>query len=152
MKLAIGSDHAGFELKQVLVRLGNDAGHEALSFGATSDEPFDYPDAADEVSKAVLQGNCDYGVLICGTGIGVSIRANRHPGIRAAVCCTVETAKLARKHNHANVLCLGSRTTSKELAEQILLAFSETGESHEDRHERRVRKLDGDVTCSTGVE
>jgi ribose 5-phosphate isomerase B len=111
-----------------------------------SGSSYDYPDAADEVARALLSGQVDQAVLICGTGIGVSIRANRYSGIRAAVCCSVETAQLARAHNHANVLCLGARTTSLDLATSIMRAFWEYPEDHDERHERRVRKLDGNVS------
>lgn len=143
MNLVFGSDHAGFELRTELAQEAKAYGHTVVEVGATSTEPYDYPDASDLVAQAILRGHSEMGVLICGTGIGVSIRANRYDGIRAAVCCSVETASLARLHNHANVLCIGARTTSVELAKEILKTFLETGEDGQERHVRRVEKLDG---------
>jgi len=138
-----GSDHAGFELRQSLVERARSQGNETLEVGAQGPEPFDYPDASDLVVKALRDGSVDFGVLICGTGIGVSIRANRHAGIRAAVCCSALHAEMARRHNYANVLCLGARVTEPGEAALILDTFLQTPEDHEERHERRVRKLDG---------
>lgn len=143
MTIAVGSDHAGFEFKQALVAFLQEAGHDVISLGAPDTESYDYPIAADAVSKAVLAEEASRGVLICGTGIGVSIRANRYHGIRAAVVCSEETARLARQHNHANVLCLGARTMTIDSAKQCLRVFLETGEDSNERHDRRVRELDG---------
>lgn len=143
MRLAFGSDHAAFDLRKELVPVAAEYGHSIVEVGAKSADPYDYPDAADEVVRLVLGGECEMGVLMCGTGIGVSIRANRFKGIRAAVCCSTQTASLARQHNHANVLCLGARTTSSDLAAQILKTFLETSEDQQERHVRRVQKLDG---------
>ncbi|MBS1714115.1 MAG: ribose 5-phosphate isomerase B [Armatimonadetes bacterium] len=143
MRLVFGSDHAGFSLRQSLASAARSKGHEVDEVGAPGLEAFDYPDASDLVVRTLRDSAADFGVLICGTGIGVSIRANRHSGIRAAVCCSVGHAEMARKHNHANVLCLGARVTTEPEAEKILTAFLETPEDHEERHERRVRKLDG---------
>ena len=145
MTVAFGSDHAGFHLREALILVAEANNHHVIRYGATGDSPYDYPDASDGVARSVLSGEAVQGVLICGTGIGVSIRANRYIGIRAAVCCSVETAELARAHNHANVLCLGARTTPVDLATSILLAFWESPEDHDERHDRRVRKLDGNV-------
>lgn len=145
MTLAVGSDHAAFVLRGRLVGRLREWGHDVREFGAVGTEAYDYPDAADLVSAEVLSGQSEIGVLLCGTGIGVSIRANRHPGIRAAVCCTVATATLARNHNHANILCIGARTTDPLEAEAILAEFLSAPEDHDARHERRVSKLDGIV-------
>ncbi|MBV6458189.1 MAG: Ribose-5-phosphate isomerase B [Fimbriimonadaceae bacterium] len=145
MKLAFGSDHAGFELRKRLVDVAKSWGHEVLEAGATSSEAYDYPDAADETVQLVLDETVECGILICGSGVGICMRANRHPGIRAANCCSVDMAALARQHNHANVLCLGARFTEVVQAEAILRMFLETGPDLEARHVRRVKKLDQDL-------
>lgn len=142
MRLGIGSDHAGFDLSRSLAQRCRDLGHEVIEVGAMSEEPYDYPDAADALAPMILNGSVELGVLVCGTGIGISIRANRHPGIRAAVCCTPESAELARRHNHANVLCLGGRTLTREQALDILAAFLATDTDRDERHLRRIMKLD----------
>ncbi len=145
MTLAFGSDHAGFRYRVELAKVAADMGYEISQFGAQSEEPYDYPDAADLVVEELLQGRATFGVLICGSGIGIEIRANRHPHIRAANCVTVQMAELAREHNHANVLCLGERLISLDLAGEIMKAFLVTAESEVPRHVRRVEKLDGCV-------
>lgn len=138
----MGSDHAGFSLRQSLAEYARQQGHDVSELGAGGTDAYDYPEASDAVVARVLEDGANTGVLICGTGIGVSIRANRYPGIRAAVCCSPETAKLARMHNHANILCLGARTTTPDTARQILQVFLETGPDLAERHVRRVSKLD----------
>lgn len=120
-------------------------GHHTICVGATDESPYDYPDAADLACAQVLGGEAEMGVLVCGSGIGVCIRANRHMGIRAADCSSVEMAAMAREHNHANVLCLGQRTMSEAAATTIMEAFLAGQESAEERHKRRVQKLDGNV-------
>ncbi|MCU0315788.1 MAG: ribose 5-phosphate isomerase B [Fimbriimonadaceae bacterium] len=142
MKVAVGSDHAGFLLKQKVIARLEDHGYSVVHKGAESTDRYDYPDASDEVCQSVLKGECERGVLICGSGIGVSIRANRYRGIRAALCTSTEMAGLARLHNFANVLCLGERTTQPQLALAILDAFMNGAEDHAGRHEVRVQKLD----------
>jgi len=143
--IAIGSDHAGYGLRVALELALSEKGLAFKSLGAMSLDAYDYPDASDAVCQAVLAGEARFGVLICGTGIGVSIRANRYEGIRAALCTSVEMATLARAHNHANVLCLGARIIEESLAEQILSEFLEAPEDHAARHENRVAKLDGNL-------
>ncbi len=143
--IAVGSDHAGFEYRQTVEAFLREQGQEVISLGAMSLDPYDYPDASDEVVAQVLGGKAEYGILICGSGIGVSIRANRHPGIRAALCTSVEMATLARAHNYANVLCLGARITPPDLALEIVSAFLDGHEDHAVRHENRVAKLDGNI-------
>ena len=145
MKVIFGSDHAGFQLRQAMADWARAEGHEVREVGALSDAAYDYPVASDEVVDGVLRKTHDLGVVTCGTGIGVSIRANRHPGIRAALCCSEEMARLAREHNHANVLCVGARILSEEQAISILKAFVETPQSTETRHVRRVELLDAEV-------
>src|SRR5277367_6378463 len=109
MRIAVGSDHAGFVLKQSLAKHLAELGHEVEDLGTDSEAPVDYPDFGAAVGRAVTEGRADLGVCTCGTGIGISIAANKIPGIRAAVIHDATTATLAREHNHANVICLGSR-------------------------------------------
>ncbi len=142
MRLAFGADHAGYCMREELAKYARGRGHLVTQFGATSEEPYDYPEASDAIAKALLHDEADFGVLICGSGIGVDIRANRYEHIRAANCLTTQMAELARQHNHANVLCLGSRLMDSERARSILDAFLRTQESLEPRHVRRVEKMD----------
>jgi ribose 5-phosphate isomerase B len=146
MKLAFGSDHAGFALREELAKWAESAGHEVAQFGATGPESYDYPDAADLIAREVLQGNANFGVLVCGSGIGVDIRANRHEHVRAANCVTTQMAQLCREHNHANVLCLGARLMDSDEGKAILQTFLDTAESQEQRHLSRVEKIDRDVS------
>ncbi len=145
MNLLFGSDHAGIHLRRGLVEWATTKGHTCQEFGAMSDEPYDYPDAADEVCKRLLKKQGDLGVLICGSGIGISIRANRYKGIHAALCCTPEMARLAREHNFANVLCLGERLTEPGQAQEILATFLASREDRQERREKRVAKTDRDT-------
>ena len=141
MHIAIGSDHAGFELKESLIEAIGIEGVEFTDVGTSSkDESVDYPDFANKVSDLVLKGKADYGVLICGSGIGMSIAANRYPGIRAALCTDGLSAELARLHNDANILCLGSRVLGSETAKRALHRFLNT-EFEGGRHQFRVEKL-----------
>lgn len=144
-RLAFGSDHAGFHHRTGLAEFARSLGHEVSEFGAASTESYDYPEASDLVAHEVLQGRADFGILICGSGIGVCIRANRYFGIRAAACYSTEMAKLAKLHNHANVLCLGERLTEFEAAKQILLEFLDTEPDGSPRHCIRVEKLDSEL-------
>ena len=146
MKIAFGSDHAGFEdpgphYKPELMAYLAALGHEVVDCGTNGPDSVDYPDFAQNVCDAVLGGRADRGVLLCGTGIGISIAANRNHGIRAAVCCTEEMARLAREHNDANVLCLGRRTTSLDECKKLIDTWLTTDFSGNDRHQRRVDKL-----------
>lgn len=138
MKIAIASDHAGLTLKTELKE--SLKGHEVYDFGAHSGDSVDYPDFASQVSRSVAKGDAQLGVLVCGTGIGMSIVANKYHGVRAAVCTTEFEARMARAHNDANVLCLGQRVVGGGVAKAILDAFLlqpfEGG-----RHERRVQKI-----------
>lgn len=137
--LLIGSDHAGFELKQELIGELSRLGWQMEDLGTHSQESCDYPLVAHAVCKAVAQKNSK-GILICGTGIGMSIAANRHPEIRAALCSNEISARLARRHNNANVLCLGSRIIGRELALAIVVAFLDA-EFEGGRHQRRIDEL-----------
>lgn len=140
MKIAIGCDHAAFELKASLAALLEKQGHEVLNMGTNGPDSVDYPDFARAVCEAVLSGKAERGVLICGSGIGMSMAANRFPGIRAALCSEPLSARLSRLHNDANVLCLGARLIGPTMAEEILgtwLSASFEG----GRHAKRVEKL-----------
>ena len=138
--LVIASDHAGFELKAV-IKLGLEKnGHKAIDLGPNEASSVDYPDMADKLAGALLDGLADKGVLICGTGIGIGIAANRHRHVRAALCHDVTTARLAREHNDANVLCLGARVIGAEVALDSVETFLGTP-FEGGRHQRRVDKL-----------
>jgi RpiB/LacA/LacB family sugar-phosphate isomerase len=144
VRLAFGSDHAGFDRRRAIAQFAVSLGHTVTEHGAQGPDAFDYPIAADKVAGEVLGGRADAGVLICGTGIGVSIRA----GIRAALCCSPHAAELARQHNHANVLCLGARTSSEEESRAVLAAFLQTPYDEAERHVRRAGLLDGNLAAS----
>ena len=141
IKIAIASDHAGFELKSKLRDYLKEKGYSVTDLGTDSDKSVDYPEYANKLCSFLLKGECEKGVLICGTGIGMSIAANRHKGIRAALCTIPEYAKLSREHNNANVLCLGARFIPFEQATLILDTFLST-DFEGDRHQRRVDLLD----------
>lgn len=151
MNIVFGTDHAGFALSEALRTYAAAQGHQVWSVGATSEEAYDYPIAADLAVADILSGKADLGVLVCGSGIGISIRANRYAGIRAANCCSAQMAEMARRHNHANALCLGSRLLDVSEAEAILAKFLHTDEDTEARHVRRVEGMDG-ALCDVGKE
>lgn len=138
--VAIANDHAGVALKHVLMAQVAALGFTPLNLGTDSSDSVDYPDYGDAVARAILEGKAAQGIAICGSGIGISIAANRHKGIRAALCSSAEAATLARQHNDANVLCLGARLISEAVAkksvEQFLTTAFEGG-----RHQRRIEKL-----------
>ena len=137
MKIAVGSDHGGFELKELVVQFLGELGHEVESVGCHSLESVDYPDIAEKVCHQVQEGHCEGGILVCGTGIGVSIAANRHKEIRAALCHEAFTARMSREHNNSNVLCLGGRVIGPEIALDIVRTWVET-EFAGGRHQRRL--------------
>jgi ribose 5-phosphate isomerase B len=139
--IVIASDHAGVDLKARLIELIGEAGHEIQDFGPATTGSVDYPDYAHAVAEAVADGRADRGILICGTGIGMSLAANRHPRIRAALCHDALTAEMARLHNDANVLCVGARTTGEAVVEQIVRIFLTTA-FEGGRHQRRVEKIE----------
>lgn len=139
--IAVGSDHAGLNLKRAVVKALGERGHEVLDLGTDSAESVDYPDFAHAVAAKVVSGDAPLGVLICGSGIGMSLSANRHAGVRAVVCSDTFSARMARMHNDANVLCMGERVVGEGLALDILDAF--LGASFEGgRHARRVGKIE----------
>ena len=139
--IVVASDHAGYELKETLKRELTNMGYEVLDLGTNDGtESVDYPDFGFVAAEAVASGRVTRAIIVCGTGIGISIAANRHSGVRAALCHDVHTARLSREHNDANVLALGGRTTDPELAKACMKTFLET--SYEGgRHDRRVAKL-----------
>jgi ribose 5-phosphate isomerase B len=140
MKIAIGADHAGFELKNHLGNALRKSGHEVCDFGTNSAESTDYPDYAGRVAKAVASGTAERGVLVCGSGAGMSIAANKVRGIRAALGVTLEEVRLTRAHNDANILTLGARFTDSAIAGELVRAFLDTP-FEGGRHERRVAKI-----------
>ena len=141
MKIAVGSDHAGRELKDFLRDKLSDLGYEVTDCGPASDKSVDYPDFARIVCDLVVGGEVAYGILMCGTGIGISMAANKIHGIRAALCNTELSARLARLHNDANVLALGGRVIGKDLALSIAQVFLGEKFSGVDRHQRRIDKM-----------
>ncbi|MEG0797207.1 MAG: ribose 5-phosphate isomerase B [Acidaminococcaceae bacterium] len=140
MKIAIGSDHGGFHLKEQIKTHLRAQGVELVDVGTDTDSSVDYPDIAEKLCKLLATGEPERGILICGTGIGISIAANKMPGIRAALCGDVFSALMSRQHNDANVLCLGERTTGVGHAEMIVDTWL-NGEFLGDRHTRRVNKI-----------
>jgi len=146
MRIAIGCDHGGFVLKPEIRGVIEALGHETLDVGTCSEDPVDYVDFAAGVARAVAGGQADLGVLICGTGIGMSIAANKVPGAYAARAEECYSARMARLHNGANILCVGARTTGPELAKEAVRTFLTTEPSPEERHARRraqIRALEG---------
>jgi ribose 5-phosphate isomerase B len=141
LTIALGADHGGFELKETVRRFLIDSGYAVLDKGTGSTESCDYPDFAPLVTKAVLDSSAHYGILICGTGIGISIAANRVRGIRAALVSEPLSARLSRQHNDANVLVMGGRIIGREMAFEIVRTFLATGFDG-GRHAARIAKLD----------
>ncbi|MGB9822616.1 ribose 5-phosphate isomerase B [Thermodesulfovibrio sp.] len=140
MKVAIGSDHAGFELKEIVSHMLKNIGYEVVDMGTGSSCSVDYPDYAEAVAKAVSEGAVERGILICGTGIGMSIVANKFKNVRAALCNDLFTAKMSRLHNDANILCIGGRVVGKDLAMEIVNVWFNTS-FEGGRHIRRLEKI-----------
>ena len=140
--IAIGSDHGGFELKGIIIKHLEERGLEYKDFGTYSSDSCDYPVYARAVAHAVADGECERGIVICGTGIGISIAANKVPGIRAALCGDCYSAEMARQHNDANVLALGARVTGAGLAVKIADTFLNTPFSGGERHCRRINMIE----------
>ena len=141
MRLALSSDHAGYELKRDLAAILGQKEHTVLDLGTHSTAPCDYPDAAESVAGALRKGDADRGIIVCGSGAGVSIAANKFPGIRAAVCHDTYTAHQAVEHDDMNVLCLGARVVGASLAQDIVSSFLGAAFSGESRHQRRLDKI-----------
>ena len=141
MKIAIGNDHAAPEMKFQLIKRLEAQGHEVVNFGTDDDASCDYPDYAEKVAKAVVSGECDKGILICGTGVGISIAANKINGVRCCVCSEPCTARLSREHNNANIIAFGARVVGQAMAEMIVDTFLNTEFEGGERHSRRVAKI-----------
>ncbi len=141
MKVAIGGDHGTIEMKKAVYDLLVKDGHDVKDFGTFTDEPVDYPDFGQTVAEAVASGEFERGIVFCGTGVGISIAANKVKGIRCAQVGDVFTAKATRSHNNSNMLALGSRNTGLGVALEIVKAWMETEASTDERHVRRVNKI-----------
>ena len=147
MRIALGCDHRGLRFKQTIIGLLTELGHDYQDFGCYSAEPVDYPDIVPGVAEALVSGKFDHGILICGSGVGMSIAANKVNGIRAALCCDTLSARRARQHNDANILCLGEETIEQGLALDIVRVYlSSTFEGG--RHLRRLEKIRSLETAS----
>lgn len=140
MLIAIGSDHAGFNMKAEIVSVLSELGHKYVDYGTDTLQSVDYPDFGEKISDAVSKGRADRGILICGTGIGMSIVANKFPGIRASLCNELLTAKMSRLHNDANILVLGGRIIGKDLAKEIVCTWMTTP-FEGGRHIDRLKKI-----------
>lgn len=141
MRIAVSADHAGYALKQELAAKLTQQGHDVLDLGTHSTAPVDYPDSAEAVAVALRDKQVDRGIIVCGSGAGVSIAASKFPGVRAAVCHDTYTAHQAVEHDDMNVLCLGSRVVGGALALEVATAFVAAVFSGEDRHQRRLNKV-----------
>jgi ribose 5-phosphate isomerase B len=141
MRIALAADHAGFEMKRDLAAVLGKQGHEVLDLGTHSTAAVDYPDCAEAVATAVREDRAARGIIVCGSGAGVSIAANKFPGIRAAVCHDCYTAHQAVEHDDMNVLCLGARVIGAALAYDIVAAFLGASFTREERHQRRLNKI-----------
>ena len=142
MRIALAADHAGYDMKRDLAAALRAQGHDVLDLGTNSSTTaVDYPDSAEAVAAALRDGHADRGILVCGSGAGVSIAANKFPGVRAAVCHDCYTARQAVEHDDLNVLCLGARVIGSALAVDLVAAFLGATFSREDRHRRRVNKI-----------
>lgn len=141
MKVAFGCDHAGFALKRSLMEQAQRMGHQIVDCGAMDDRPSDYPDFARAVGTALLSGEAERGVLVCGSGVGASVAANKIHGIRAGLCHDTYSAHQGVEHDDINMLCLGSRVVGEELAAELMRAFLNAKFSGEERHKRRLQKI-----------
>ncbi len=141
MRVAVGADHAGFELKNTLARFVQGFGCEVLDLGTNDSSPVDYPDFAEAVGRAVTDGRADRGILICGSGVGASVAANKLPGVRAGLCHDTYSAHQGVEHDDMNVLVLGARVIGQELAWELVRAFLGAKFTAEERHRRRLEKI-----------
>lgn len=142
MRIVLGSDHAGFEMKQDLVRFVRELGHDVVDVGTDSTAPVDYPDFAEAVGQAVRTQQAERGILICGSGVGASIAANKLPGVRAGLCHDCYSAHQGVEHDAMNVLVLGSRVIADELAQELVQRFLIAQFTYEERHVRRLAKVE----------
>ncbi len=141
MKIVIASDHGGYQYKQMLLEDIRAHGYELKDLGAFDEQPSDYPDHAETVAIKIQQNEAERGILICGSGAGISVAANKFKAIRAALCHDVYTAHQCVEHDNVNVLCIGQRVIGIELAKEIIFTFLAANFSHEERHERRLAKI-----------
>lgn len=141
MRIVVGADHAGFELKNMLAADLRHRGHEVIDAGTTSADPVDYPDFAEAVSKVLLDGAAERGVLVCGSGVGASVSANKIPGIRAGLCHDTYSARQGVEHDDMNILVLGARVIGVELARELVNNFLAAKFNGEERHRRRIEKI-----------
>ena len=141
MRVVVGADHAGFELKVPIVEQLKAAGHTPLDVGTHNDDPVDYPDLAREVAQAILGGKADLGIMICGSGVGGAVAANKFPGIRAGLCHDTYSARQGREDDDVNVLCLGARVVGRALAQDIVKTWLAASFSGLPRHRRRLEKI-----------
>ena len=142
MKIAIANDHAGVEYKNSIIKMLEESGHEVMNFGTDSNDSCDYPDYAQKVARAVQQKTVERGILICGTGIGMSICANKFKGVRAGLCTDEFSAEMTRLHNDSNVLCLGARVIDLQTALKVALKFISTNDKVEKKHQIRLDKIE----------
>ncbi len=142
MMIALGCDHGGFELMKEIIEFLDANGYEYKNFGTFTPDSVDYPVYAKAVAKSILNGECELGIIVCGTGIGISIAANKFPGIRAALCTNSFMARASRDHNNANILALGGRVLGTELALDIVKTFVTTPFSGDERHIRRIDQIE----------
>ncbi len=149
MKIAIGNDHVAVELKNIIKEHLEGKGHEVINYGTDSIERFDYPISGYRVGKAVASGECDLGVLICGTGVGISLAANSVQGVRAVVCSEPYSAKLSREHNNTNIVAFGARVVGQELAKMIVDEWLDA-EFEGGRHQRRIDMI-GEIKETQGL-
>ncbi len=141
MRIAIGSDHAGFEMKESLAAFLRQLGHQVVDVGTDSTDPVDYPDYAEALGKVLLAGMADRGVLVCGSGVGASVAANKLPGIRAGLCHDTYSAHQGVEHDDMNVLVMGARVIGPELARELMKAYLEADFTGEERHRLRMKKV-----------
>lgn len=141
MRIVVGADHAGFELKQIIAGYLRHLGHDVVDIGTNNDSPVDYPDFAEALAKAISEGQSERGILICGSGVGASVAANKIPGIRAGLCHDTYSARQGVEHDDMNVLVLGARVIGVELARELVNNFLPAKYSDEERHHRRVAKI-----------
>ncbi|MEM7477626.1 MAG: ribose 5-phosphate isomerase B [Planctomycetota bacterium] len=140
-RIALGGDHAGYSMKAMLVDLLGQQGMTVVDCGAVDEQPCDFPDFAEKVAIELLQGNVDRGILVCGSGVGVSVAANKIPGIRASLCHDSYSARQGVEHDDMNVLCIGARVIGPELAQEVIRAFLGAAYAPQPRHQKRVDKL-----------
>jgi RpiB/LacA/LacB family sugar-phosphate isomerase len=141
MRIVIGSDHAGFELKKVVSLLLDEENLDVIDVGSYNTDPVDYPDYAEAIGLAIMEGRADRGVIICGSGVGASVAANKLPGIRAGLCHDTYSARQGVEHDDMNVLALGARVIGPELARELVLAYVRANFTGEERHRRRLAKV-----------